>query len=382
MEKTYYFTGGKTPPETFPTEGLIEAAGKVLRELGGAFAFYPRQHAYAGHSVKGYVGLREVASARFEHREGVPLPVENVVITTGSMQAIELLGRTFIRPGDIVITEELSYYGTLQFFRYMQANIVGVPLDERDGMDVGALEDLLRHLAKANVKPKFVYVIPNHHNPTDAIMTRRRREELLELAIEYDVPIVEDDCYGDLDFEPGIIPPSIFTLDEDRSHVIFVGSFSKIVGPGVRLGYFCAPDRFLDAILAHRWDLGTSILASAILAEYLKDHLWEQVARQVEAIKKRRDVLLKALKEYLGDVARWNEPRGGLFLWVKLPEEIDMAKLKEAAEKRAVRFDEGQKFHYKGEKLKALRLSYAHIPVEDIPEGIRLLAEAVEEAMS
>ena len=380
MAKTYYFTGGKTPPETFPARGLAEAAQRVLERLDGALAFYPRQHEYSGFSDKGYVGLREVASARFQHREGVALPVENIAITSGSMQALELIGRAFIRPGDVVVTEELTYYGTLKLFRYLGARLVGIPMDERDGMDIGALEERLRLLERLGLKPKFIYTLPNHHNPTGAILSARRREELVELAREHGVPIVEDDCYGDLDFEPGVVPRSLYTLDGGEN-VVFVASFSKIVGPGIRLGYLCAPDRFLQDVLAHRWDLGTSALAAAILAEYLRDHLWEQVERQVKAIRARYEVLTKAMREYLGDVASWTRPRGGLFLWVKLPDEVDMARLAEEAERRNVRFDEGRKFHYADRVLRALRLSYAHVPLEDIPEGVRLLAEAVDAAM-
>jgi len=373
----YHFTGGKTPPEAFPVDGFVEAAVRALRRLGGDFAYYPRQHEYSSYSDKGYLGLRVVASSRYEHRESVPLPVENIVITAGSMQAIELLGRTFVRPGDTVITEQLTYYGTLQFFRYLQAKIVGIPVDERDGMEVDVLEDVLKRLNEKGVKPKFIYTIPNHHNPTGAILTESRRKQLLNVALEYGIPIIEDDCYGDLDFEPEAVPRSINTID-NSGMVMFVASFSKILAPGIRLGYFYASDRFLDEIMAHRWDLGTSVLASAVVAEFLKENMWSHISKQVAIIRRKRDTLMAALEEYLGDVASWVKPRGGLFLWVRLSEDVDMQKLQAESEKRGVKFDPGRAFHSEEKEIEALRLSYAHIPLDEIPNGIRLLAEAVE----
>jgi 2-aminoadipate transaminase len=377
MNEEYYFTGGKTPPETFPSDELAAISGEAIKRLGGAFAFYPRQHEYALYSDKGYVGLREVASIRYERREGVPLPIENIVITNGSMQAIELIGRAFFKPGDVIITEELTYYGSLEFFRYMDVNIVGIPVDDIEGMHVDELEDTLRRLERANMMPRFIYTIPNHHNPTGAIMTSKRRKRLVDTAMSYGIPIIEDDCYGDIDFEKGIIPRSLNTIDQ-AGNVLYIGSFSKIVGPGVRLGYLSASDKYLEEVLMHRWDLGTSVLASVIVAEFLKNNMWSHLERHIEVIKKKMNATLQALDEYLSDIINYIPPRGGLFIWIKLPEDTDMRKLELEAEKRNVRYDEGRLFHYKNEEIRAIRISYAHIPLDRIQSGIKLLSEAIK----
>lgn len=375
-----FFTGGKTSPETFPYNELIKAAQKVIGELKDVFAYYPTQHDYSDHSLKGYRVLREVASKRFEDRESVSLPVDNIVITTGSMQALELIGRSLIRYGDTVLTEELTYYGTLEFLRYLNAKIVGIKIDEENGINVDDLEDTLKILDRTGIKPSLLYVLPNNHNPTGARMPESSRRKLLELAKEYSIPIIEDDCYGDLDFTDEEKPRSIWTLDEERD-VIYVATFSKIIAPAIRLGYFYAPEKYLEDILSQRWDIGTSLLSSAIVAEYLKDNLWNQIEKQVNAIKMRRDILLDSLDEYLSGYATWTKPSGGLFIWVKLNVNIDMDQFEKKAGDKGVYFDSGWKFHYKMRKLKAFRLSYAHVSPDMIPEGIRRISEALKEVL-
>ena len=378
--KEIYFTGGKTPPEAFPYMELIEASEKALKKLKGAFAYYPVQHEYADYSLKGYRELREVAVKRYKDREKIDLSTENIVITTGSMQAVELISRAFINPGDIVITEELSYYGSLKLFRYLKARIVGVELDEETGMNIDALEDILKTIDRLGDKPSFIYTMSNNQNPTGARMPEKNRRRLLNLAKEYGIKIVEDDCYGDLDFTLGEKPRALLTLDEDKD-IIYIGSFSKIVAPGIRLGYFYSPEKYIDDILKHRWDIGTSLLSSAILAEYLKDKLWDQIWMQVDVIKRKRDAVLNALDENLSGFASWTRPDGGLFIWVKLNKEIDMNKLISKAAEKGVYFDPGKMFHYRMRDIRAFRLSYAHVPLEDIFYGIEKLSEAVKELL-
>ena len=377
--KEIYFTGGKTPPETFPYKELAIASEKALNTLKGVFAYYPTQHEYSDYSLKGYRKLREVASKRYYDREGTELPIDNIVITNGSMQAIELVGRAFINPGNVIIVEELTYYGSLKFFRYLDARIVGIELDD-EGMIIDKLEDTLREMDRVGVKAKFIYVIPNNQNPTGVRMPESRRKRLLDLSKEYDIPIIEDDCYGDLDFITDNLPKSILTIDPEKS-VIYIGSFSKILAPGVRLGYFYSPDKYLEKILIHRWDIGTSILSSAIVAEYLSENLWKQVKVQIEVIKRKRDAVLKALEENLSNIATWNKPSGGLFIWVKLPEDINMDILIKKAGEKGIYFDPGRAFHYRDKDIKALRLSYAHVPLEDIPYGIGMLSKAIKETL-
>ena len=367
--KDFAFTGGRPDPYTFPTEALIEASAKALRKLGGQLVNYPGE--------SGYRGLRELASMRFERREGVPLPVDNTSITSGSMQALELVLGTFIKPGDTVLTEEFTYSGTLGIMRHLKANIVGVPMDYIDGMDMDALEDKLKELKRQNVTPSLIYTTSNHQNPTGAILSIERRHRMLELAEEYDTLIVEDDCYGDIDFVPNPTPASLFKLDTSN-RVIFIATFSKILGAGVRQGYFVANQPYYGMIHRNRWDGGTSALASAIVAEFFMEHLESHLEKTNAAVGAKCQTVIDTLEQNVSDICTWTKPRGGLFLWIDLPETTDMQKLNELASAKGVGYSNGSAFHYAGDLVKAIRLAYAYCHIDDVHEGITYLAEAIQ----
>ena len=369
--KDFAFMGGRPDPYTFPTEALIEASAKALRELGGSLVNYPGE--------TGYRGLRELASMRFERREGVPLPIDSISITSGSMQALELVLGTFIEPGDTVLTEELTYGGTLGIMRHLKANIVGVPMDYIDGMNMDGLEETLKDLKAKRIRPKLIYTTTNHQNPTAAILSLERRKRMLELAHEYDTLIVEDDCYGDIDFAPNPTPDAMFKLDESN-RVIFIATFSKILGAGLRQGYFVAREPYHSMIHENRWDGGTSALASAIVAEFFKKHLDEHLAVTNAAVGAKARAVTETLEKNASDICTWTKPRGGLFLWMHLPETTDMEKLEELAAQHNVGFSKGSGFHYRSDPIKCLRLAYAYCHVDDIPEGITYLCEAIRGA--
>ncbi len=369
--KDFAFTGGRPDPNTFPTEGLIKASEKALRQLGGELVNYPGE--------SGYRGLRELASIRFERREGVPLPIENTSITSGSMQALDLVLGTFIQPGNTVLTEEFTYSGTLGIMRHLKANIVGIPMDYIDGMKMDALEEKLKDLKRQNVTPSLIYTTSNHQNPTGAILSLDRRQRMLELAEEYDTLIVEDDCYGDIDFVPNPTPASLYKLDKSN-RVIFIATFSKILGAGVRQGYFVAKQPYYGMIHQNRWDGGTSALASSIVAEFFKENLDAHLKTTNTAVGTKCRAVIDTLEEHVSDLCTWTEPRGGLFLWIDLPESTDMKKLNELASARGVGYSNGSAFHYAGDPVKAIRLAYAYCNIEDIPEGITYLAESIRSA--
>ena len=369
--KDFAFTGGRPDPYTFPTEALIEASAKALRKLGGQLVNYPGE--------SGYRGLRELASMRFERREGVPLPVDNTSITSGSMQALELVLGTFIKPGDTVLTEEYTYSGTLGIMRHLKANIVGIPMDYINGMDMDALEEKLREFKRQNVTPSLIYTTSNHQNPTGAILSLERRHRMLELAEEYNTFIVEDDCYGDIDFVPNPTPASLFKLDTSN-RVIFIATFSKILGAGVRQGYFVAKQPYYGMIHQNRWDGGTSALASAIVAEFFMEHLEAHLEKTNAAVGAKCKAVVDTLEEHVSDICSWTKPRGGLFLWIDLPETTDMKKLNEYASEKGVGYSNGSAFHYAGDPVKAIRLAYAYCHVDDVPEGITYLADAIRNA--
>ena len=371
--KDFAFTGGRPDPYTFPTEELIKASEKALRKLGGDLVNYPGE--------SGYKGLRELASMRFERREGVPLPVDNTSITSGSMQALELVLGTFIKPGDTVLTEEFTYSGTLGIMRHLQADIVGVPMDYIDGMDMDALEEKLKNLKRQNVTPSMIYTTSNHQNPTGAILSLERRQRMLELAEEYDTIIVEDDCYGDIDFVPNPTPDSLFKLDTSN-RVIFIATFSKILGAGVRQGYFVANQPYYGMIHHNRWDGGTSALASAIVAEFFMEHLDKHLEITNAAVGAKCQAVVDTLEKHVSGLCTWTRPRGGLFLWIDLPETTDMSKLNELASAKGVGYSSGSAFHYAGDPVKAIRLAYAYCHVDDVAEGITYLSEAIQASQS
>jgi len=370
--KTYSFTGGRPSPEDFPVQGLIDATARVLNRRGTDLIAYPDMNGQ-------HDELRDIAAIRFENREGIPVPKHNIAITAGSIMAIEELAKFLAHPGDTIITEELSYMGSLGCFRGIGLDIKGIPVHPDDGMDMDALEDTLRSLSKRNITPKFIYTIPTYQNPTGSIMTLERKKRLLDLAGEYGVVIIEDDCYGDIHFEPPPPPPSLYKLSGMQS-VAYVGSFSKIIGPGLRLGYACVPQDF-EKFMQIRLSIKVSGLSSLIVAEYLRDNLQSHIKRHCEVICNKRDVLMESLEKEIGDCASWNRPRGGLFVWLKLPENIDKAKLELLAAQNGLVYTPGREFHYNREDINYLRLSYPHMPLDDLREGVAILAKCIRQSI-
>jgi 2-aminoadipate transaminase len=366
--REFNFGGGMPDPKSFPSQGLAEAAAKVLPRLGETLVRYP--------DGRGYIGLREIAAERFEKNNGVALPVDRIALTTGSMQAISLICQTFLQPGDTIITEEYSYSGSLGCFRKYQANMVGVAVDD-EGMDMDALEDTLKNLARRGDKPKFIYTIATNQNPTGTMMPESRRRRLLELANAHEVPVVEDDCYADLIFE-GNAPATICSLDPEN--VVYIGSFSKILGPGVRLGFFSANEDLLTRILSWKIDGGTNNLAAYVVAEFFKDHLWEHVAVVNRVVKEKLAAVIEQLEARRDVFVDFSHPQGGLFIWVKLPDDVDPVRAMDIANARGIRYGSGKAFHSRAEDIKYLRLAFGYPSLDDIRDGLPLLAQCVEQA--
>ena len=366
----YNFTGGMPDPQSFPIEGLINAAATALRRVGGdRFVRYPGDH--------GDVELREVIAHRFTKSQGSSVQPSDVAITTGSMQGIDLLCRAFVRPGDTVIVEELTYMGALGALRHFGADLVGVPVDEH-GMDVDALERTLHSLRTRGIKPAFIYTIPVNQNPTGAHLSADRKARLLELTEEFDVLVVEDECYADIYFESSP-PRAMFRVAKPR-RVLYLGSFSKVIGPGMRLGYMIASPTLLSRLLMERWDSGTSAFASVILAEYLRDNMWRHIEDTNTIVQEKRDILMAALDAALGDSLTCRTPKGGLFAWVGLPKSTDMDTLMDALAKRKVICTRGRDFRYDSLDIPFVRFSYGFPSHQIIRDGIKIFAECVRAA--
>lgn len=362
---------GMTAPEAFPAAEMAEAAGRAILDIGKDFAFYPGD--------LGHPGLREVLARREADREGVDYDPDELALTNGSMQAVTLVGRALMEePGDIVITEETTYSGTLGAYRGLGYRLVGVPTDEQ-GMDVGELRRTLGSLAADGRKPRFIYTLPTYHNPTGAVMPRERRLEMLEAAREFEVLLVEDNCYADVHYDDATRPPqSLYTLASGEG-VVYIGSLSKILGAGVRIGYFLARQPLQQRFLDRRFDAGQSTLSSSIVAELLRGRLPAQIERNNAALLPKRDALLTALAEQLGGICTWRKPAGAMFLWVGLPEEANREALFALSEQRGLAYGYGAAYHAGGDDVPFLRLAYACPSVAGIRDGVELLAECLRE---
>jgi 2-aminoadipate transaminase len=360
----YDFAIGQTNPETFPAEAFKRAALRAIDLEGAAMNRYP--------GGKGHLGLRQLMARRESEREGVLVNPENMALMNGSMQAVTLAGQALMSaPGDLVITETYTYSGTIAAYKGIGLELVGIPVDA-DGMRIDLLEQRLKELP---VKPKFIYTLTSYQNPTGTTMSRQRRSELIDLAARHDLPIVEDNCYGDVHFE-GDKQPSLYALQPDPRH-IYIGSLSKIFAPGVRLGYLLAESPYFQKIVSRRHDAGSNYFAAAVLAQFYQEDLWGHCNNANAVLLRKRDLLLAALQSALKDICIWSRPTGGLFLWLRLPEDVDLVKLKALSAERGFYCAEGKDFHVEGKTVHFIRLAFGHVPDASITQGIPVLAECI-----
>jgi 2-aminoadipate transaminase len=365
----FNFGSGMPDPKTFPSAELGAAAQRVILREGTSLVRYP--------DPRGYVPLREIAISRFHRNHGVTLPLNDVVLTTGSMQAIILATQALSKPGDTVVVEEFCYSGTLGVLRQYGTQLAGVPLDD-DGMRADALDETLERLQREGRRVGFVYTIATHQNPTGTIMSPARRREILDVCRRHEVVIVEDDCYADVLFE-GEAPRAIYTMAEP-GEVLYIGSFSKVLGPGTRLGYFAAPESLTAKLLAYKRDGGTSALAAMVVAEYFKDHLWSHIAEVCDAVRTKRDTLFASLERELGGLVDWTHPHGGLFTWIKLPDGIDTQAIARQAKEQGILYGTGKAFDAADRDVSYLRLAFGFIDADLIAEGVSRLGDCIEGA--
>jgi 2-aminoadipate transaminase len=370
------FGGGLPSPDVFPVDEFMQACDRVLRDHGAQALQYS--------TTEGYVPLREMI-ARHTCRYGIEVTIENILITTGSQQALDLLGKIFINPGDRILVESPTYLGALQAWNAYNAEYVAVPADQ-DGMITDALEEALR------TGPKFIYVLPNFQNPTGVTLSLDRRMKLVELADRYGVPIIEDDPYGQLRYE-GEHLPSIVVLDGQfrknheacyRGNVIYLSTFSKILAPGLRLAWVIAPPEVVHKLVQAKQgvDLHTPTFNQMAAFEvarggFLNQHI--NVIRQVYG--ERRNIMLAAMDRYFPPEVQWTYPKGGLFLWGMLPQELDAADVLRSALKRKVAFVPGAPFHPCGGGQNTMRLNFSNATQEGIMTGIQKLGGVIQEQL-
>ncbi len=357
------FAGGLPAPELFPIEPMAFALADVLANDGGAAMQYS--------TTEGWKPLREWIASRMQSR-GLAAPAERVLITSGSQQGIDLVGKIFLEPGDAVVVENPCYLAALQTFGGFEARFIPVGSDDQ-GMLVDEVEGVLRRCS-----PKLIYVVPDFQNPKGTTLSLARREHLVALSRRYQIPILEDDPYGELRYRGKQLPP-LAALDRD-GWVIYLSTFSKTLSPGLRIGWAIASEPILRAMITAKQaaDLHTSTLLQHGVARMLQSF---DYPRHLDAIRQvygtRCETMLNALRAHFPKGTRWTRPEGGLFLWVELPHELRSEEIFDAAVAQKVAFVPGAPFFVNEEPHHFLRLNFSNRPPEVIENGIRRLGEVL-----
>lgn len=372
------FGGGYPAPEVFPVKEFAAACQKVLTDPN----ISKMALQYGG--TQGYLPLREMI-ARHTNRYGINITAENVLITSGSQQALDMLGKVFVNPGDHILVESPTYLGALQAWNAYQAEYVTVNSDE-NGIKVDELEEALRR------GPKFMYLLPNFQNPTGVTIPLERRKVIVELAEKYGVPIVEDDPYGQLRYEGEHIPP-VSVLDDIIRHeqnnpntgnAIYLSTFSKTLAPGLRLAWMIAPVSVIQRMVQAKqgMDLNTSTFNQAVAYEVASGGFLDEHIKLIRKIyHERRDVMLDSLEEHMPAGVKWTHPQGGLFLWVTLPEGTSANAVFKKAVEQKVAFVSGESFHPHGGGENTMRLNFSFQNPETINEGISRLGKVLREEL-
>jgi 2-aminoadipate transaminase len=363
------FTGGFPDPESLPAARIAAATARAMEKNGKWALQY-------GAAV-GYAGLIDQLRTKLSRDNGVTAERENILITAGASQAIDLVCSAMLNPGDIVLSEEPTWMGAVRIFKAHNATCVGVPVDN-EGMRLDILETRLAEFKAQGIQPKLIYVIPTFQNPTGVTTPLHRRLRLLELAKEYNVAIMEDDAYFDLRFSGERIP-MLITLD-DAGLVIYTGTFSKIMSAGMRLGWVVGPALLIEKAAKLKADGGTSPFTSNVAAEYAASgELAEHIVDLVEIYRRRRDTMAEALKTEMPEGVEWTEPNGGFFMWLTLPEGCDSVAMLPEARAHGVEFLPGTGCFFDGSGRSNIRLSFSFSDEEAIQRGVKILAGIIRE---
>jgi DNA-binding transcriptional MocR family regulator len=362
------FGGGFPAPELFPVDEMIAVSKVVIEEKGSqALQYGP---------TEGYQPLREAIAKRMEKMQAF-VEAKDILVTSGSQQGLDFSAKLFINPGDTIILEKPSYLGAINAFKAYEPNFIDIELED-DGMNMDQLEDAL----KTGSNVKFIYVIPDFQNPSGKTWSVEKRKKLVELGNKYDVAIIEDNPYGELRFE-GELLPSIKHFDTD-GRVIYLGTFSKILCPGFRLGWIAASPEILNkyVLMKQGADLQSSTISQMEVAMFLEKY---DIEKHIEKIKevylRRRNLMINVMKEEFPEEVKYTVPEGGLFTWVTLPEHINTRDLAVKALEKKVAFVPGGSFYANGGYENSMRLNYSAMEDDKIVEGMKLLADVIKESM-
>jgi 2-aminoadipate transaminase len=366
------FAGGLPSPRSFPLQDLQGVVKSVLEHHGEVALQYG--------TTQGLTELREVIAER-ACKDGMDVTAENVMITSGSQQALDTIGKIFLNPGDVALVGLPTYLGGINAYRSYEANLAGVPLD-KDGMMIDVLEEKIIELQKEDITPKFIYVVPTFQNPAGVIMPETRRKKLVDLANEYDLVIIEDDPYGKLRFDVDHIKP-IKSFD-DEGRVIYMSTFSKILSPGFRLAWTIASDELSRKMIICKQalDLCTNTFTQFIVNEFMRSGSLDlHVMKICEMYKPKRDIMMKAMENYFPDGYICNKPKGGMFAWATLPEGIDTEIMFLDALKEKVAYVHGKAFSVDGSGGRSMRLNFSYANSEKIEEGMKRLGAVIDKKL-
>ncbi len=364
----YNFIGGHNDADLVPVDALTKAANDMMTREGRNLATYG-----LASGPQGYRPLREFLAQKLKRTAGISCTADEILITSGSLQALDLVNGILLARGDTIITEAATYQGSLNRWTRLGVHAVGIPLDG-EGMRMDALAAALDDLKQRGVRPKYIYTIPTVQNPTGTILGEARRHELLRLAQQHGVPIFEDDCYADLIWD-GRQPPALHAMSK-HGGVIHIGSFSKSIAPALRVGYIVAEWGLLSRMLALKTDAGSGALEQMVLGEFCAKHFDAHVPQLTRGLRAKLETLMEALNEQFGTAAEFEDPKGGIFLWVKFPDQVDTLKLYQPALAAGVAINPGPEWATdKAYGKSRTRLCFANPSHEAIRAGIAVLAE-------
>src|SRR3954464_7631343 len=362
--------GGLPDTSTFPAESLAALTSKMAATGGArALQYAPTQG----------MAVAKACIAEVMAHEGASVDVEDLLVTTGGQQVIDLVCKTLVDPGDVVVAEAPTYPGAVPTFMSYEADVVQIAMDD-DGMRVDELEAMLDRLEAEGRRPKFIYTIPNFQNPAGVTLSLPRRRRLVEVARERELLVLEDNPYGLLRYE-GDALPTLYSIDRGE-FVIYLGTFSKILSPGIRLGWTTAPAPVLEKMNLGKQgaDLCSPAFSQMFVASYFEHDRWQDYLESLKDLyRRRRDTMLDALAEHFPREASWTRPQGGLFIWATLPEYIDTTDLLARALSRNVAFVPGRAAYLDGRGGSSMRLNFSGVDERDIREGIRRIGEVVRE---
>ncbi|MDY6786576.1 MAG: PLP-dependent aminotransferase family protein [candidate division WOR-3 bacterium] len=369
------FAGGLPSPQSFPVDMIKEITCEVLDKKGAKALQYG--------STEGIPEMVDALKELMKETEGIELKNENIIPTTASQQGLDIVGKIFIDKGDTVIVESPTYVGAIGAFNSYQANMVDVEMDF-EGMRMDKLEETLEDLKKKSIKPKFIYVIPDFHNPAGVTMPLERRKKLLEIAERENIVIIEDSPYRMIRYRGETIP-SLYKLDGGK-RVVSLFTFSKILVPGFRLGWAIGPEEIIDKFVVAKQakDLCTPPFNQYITAEFLKRGLLsETVKKTIEIYREKNELMLQLLDEKMpkDKGVKWTKPEGGLFLWVTMPDNIDCDEMFKKAIEENVAYVVGSAFYVGGRKKNSFRLNFSYPSKEDIRKGVDRLVKVVNETL-